>query len=378
MAIETLDDEVGEEAVKIYLEEEDSLTDHINMLLTESLEDFPEDDTSDSVAQHAAEITCANITDEKGFEGRKYSMAILTQAVLTFWYQSVRRHKSVTEWHYDPKTGVSYILCASYGLPTCSCQMSKFMMGLEKTKARAGKILSSAQALSLQDMHCLYHQCFRPSATAAEMRQGITAYLFAWLLLLHIEEVIHVDFKSINIIPGEHEFEFIDCFDVHLKTQKSAQTGIAHAWTLHANDDNPKICPMWALIQLAVLYGKNITLSGPLFLKVNKNGAIMQDTPVTSSMLSRGLTTDLQDLGYKSWALYGTHSFRQGGCQHRIKNKGGSLDMVAAWGGWSQIEAITMFRYFYSPNDNHEPMVHYNCNGLNQQCVRQCSCSLSF
>lgn len=53
-----------------------------------------------------------------------------------------------------------------------------------------------------------------------------------------------------------------------------------HAWTLHANDDDPKICPMWALIQLAVLYGENITLSGPLFLKVNKNGAIMQDTPV--------------------------------------------------------------------------------------------------
>ena len=50
--------------MKIYLEEEDSLTDHIDMLLTESLEDFPEDnDTSDSAARHAAEITRANITD---------------------------------------------------------------------------------------------------------------------------------------------------------------------------------------------------------------------------------------------------------------------------------------------------------------------------
>jgi hypothetical protein len=50
--------------VKIYLEEEDSLTDHIDTLLTESLEDFPDDDdTSDSAARHAAEITRANITD---------------------------------------------------------------------------------------------------------------------------------------------------------------------------------------------------------------------------------------------------------------------------------------------------------------------------
>jgi hypothetical protein len=95
-------------------------------------------------------------------------------------------------------------------------------------------------------------------------------------------------------------------------------------------------------------------------------------------MLSRVLTTDLQDLGYRSWALYGTHSFRRGGCQHRIKNKGWSIDMVAAWGGWSQIEAITMFRYFYSPNDNHEHMADYDRNAPKRQCVRQCSCNLSF
>jgi len=87
-------------------------------------------------------------------------------------------------------------------------------------------------------------------------------------------------------------------------------------------------------------------------------------------MLSQALTTDLQDLGYKSWALYGTHSFRRGGCQHRIKNKGWSVDMVAAWGGWSQIEAITMFRYFYSPNDNHEHMVDYDHNAPKWQCIR--------
>jgi hypothetical protein len=49
--------------VKIYLEEEDSLMDHIDTLLSESLDDFPEDDTSDSAARHAAEIMCANITN---------------------------------------------------------------------------------------------------------------------------------------------------------------------------------------------------------------------------------------------------------------------------------------------------------------------------
>ncbi|KAK7034807.1 hypothetical protein R3P38DRAFT_2518688 [Favolaschia claudopus] len=65
--------------------------------------------------------------------------------------------------------------------------------------------------------------------------------------------------------------------------------------------------------------------------------------------LSRALARDLQGLGYSTWVLYGTHSFRRGGCQYRIKVKRWSADMVAAWGGWSQVEAVTMFRYFYSP-----------------------------
>lgn len=39
---------------------------------------------------------------------------------------------------------------------------------------------------------------------------------------------------------------------------------------------------MRALIRLAVLYGEDLSLSGPLFLKVNKNGAVMHDTPLVS------------------------------------------------------------------------------------------------
>jgi hypothetical protein len=84
---------------------------------------------------------------------------------------------------------------------------------------------------------------------------------------------------------------------------------------------------MRALICVAMLYGDR-DLSGPLFLKVNKQGAVSQEPVVhftlfnplplttdtiylikTNNILSCALTTDLQSLGYKSWALYGTHSF---------------------------------------------------------------------
>ena len=39
---------------------------------------------------------------------------------------------------------------------------------------------------------------------------------------------------------------------------------------------------MRTFIRLASLYRRNVTLSGPLFLKVNQNGAILQSAPLVS------------------------------------------------------------------------------------------------
>ena len=58
--------------------------------------------------------------------------------------------------------------------------------------------------------------------------------------------------------------------------------------------------------------------------------------------------------------MYGTHSFCQGGCQYRLHVLGWSPGMTAAWGGWSQQEGVTMFCYFYSPNDAHEHLADYD------------------
>jgi hypothetical protein len=71
---------------------------------------------------------------------------------------------------------------------------------------------------------------------------------------------------------------------VQLSTRKSAQTGVGHAWTLHANDLDPKICPVRALIRLAVVYGETTPLTGPLFLRINKHGAI-QDQIVRGTLI---------------------------------------------------------------------------------------------
>jgi hypothetical protein len=105
------------------------------------------------------------------------------------------------------------------------------MIGLEKTKAKAGEVSQSARALSLDDMHRLYDHCMDPNQSEADQRRGIiryvslycltvqhlsflfltraimqTAYLMAFLMLLRIEETIKLEFESIDIIPGESMF----------------------------------------------------------------------------------------------------------------------------------------------------------------------------
>lgn len=49
--------------MQLYLEEEDSLGNYISKLITESIEDFPEEGDIDPASRHAAEITRASITD---------------------------------------------------------------------------------------------------------------------------------------------------------------------------------------------------------------------------------------------------------------------------------------------------------------------------
>ena len=72
----------------------------------------------------------------------------------------------------------------SYGLPTRSRQVAEFMTGLEKTKARAGEMSSSARALTINDIHRLYDQCMPPLATDAVLRQGSVRYVsFPWFSL---------------------------------------------------------------------------------------------------------------------------------------------------------------------------------------------------
>ncbi|KAG6905051.1 hypothetical protein DXG01_005380 [Tephrocybe rancida] len=317
-----LDKLTTDEAIKLDLEDCPITDENLDALVEGCLEDFPEDIVPDKVSEYTARIAQANITKdtrnghiriikhyiafckhcdgnwdptrvdsktphdirdfitqkcgtkEEGCEGRRFSTAVSTHAALTFWYRTLRPNESVCEWRHDLVTDICH------GLPTQSQIVSTFMVGLKKTKAKMGEVSQSARALTLEDMYCLHDECL--SNSVADQRWGVvryTAYLLTWLMFLRIDEVVNLEFSSIEIIPSERSH-----IKVALKTRKTAQTGVLHTWKLHANDLDAQICPVQAIIQLATLYGDTIELSGPLLLCTSSTGAVMQSQPIVHSL----------------------------------------------------------------------------------------------
>jgi hypothetical protein len=111
-----------------------------------------------------------------------------------------------------------------------------------------------------------------------------TVYLFAWIMILRIDEALSLTFENIDSLPSERVFPFLindlfSCliydtypgsyFDVTMETRKNVQMGVAHFWHLWANNTDPRLCPKRALIRLARIYGRDYPKTGPLFLQMN-------------------------------------------------------------------------------------------------------------
>ncbi|KAF8837494.1 hypothetical protein BDN67DRAFT_1013820 [Paxillus ammoniavirescens] len=304
------EEEITGEMIKLDLLEDADNEAMLDILIGNCMEDYPDDDQSE-MAQYVARIARASITDQTrdkhvriikafltfhlermagwdpkvvtrqtpydiwlfithkcgpksdGYEGRKYSTAISTRAALTLWFSTLRPQERVDEWVIDEATG----------LPTRARIISEFMLGLEKMKAKSGEVSQSARARMLDNIYQLHHHCIGRDMPEAERRWGIvryTMYLFAWMMVLRIDEALSLAFENIDAIPRERRY-----FDVTMDTRKNAQTGITHFWRLWANDLDPRICPKRALIRLARVYGRTLPKTGPLFLQVNNYGAVM-------------------------------------------------------------------------------------------------------
>ena len=65
----------------------------------------------------------------------------------------------------------------SYRLPTRSCEVAIFMLGLEREKAQAGEVPQSAGALTLEDMLLLHSSLFQSTASKAALHQAIVQWV---------------------------------------------------------------------------------------------------------------------------------------------------------------------------------------------------------
>ena len=138
------------------------------------------------------------------------------------------------------------------------------------------------------------------------------------------------------------------------------------------SDDEAHLCPVRALADW--LSVSRIT-SGFLFRPITSNDRVSANNmplvslpasvpppwPVQNSELYYSQTSDkflemfrnnLCDI-FQDPLVYGTHSFRRGGCQWYATEKRWPLRRICDWGGWSmELTNLTIVRYLISSNDN--------------------------
>ncbi|THH03180.1 hypothetical protein EW145_g6463, partial [Phellinidium pouzarii] len=214
---------------------------------------------------------------EQGCDGKKFATAVSSRAALSYWYGAIHPNESLSTWKVD-----KYGIC--HGLPTRAELVSKFMHGLEKTKAKQGDVSTSARAICYEDMINLFFVCIEdPQLSSAQQRAGVVryaVYLFAWLLLERLGETLELDFRNLD-----YQVTYIG---VKMLTRKNAQTGEIHEMRLYPNDLDPKICPMRALLSPSGLVEqRKMSL---LWLRVlvvhNAPVYILEDTPYVHTLIS--------------------------------------------------------------------------------------------
>lgn len=252
----------------------------------------------------------------------QYATAVSICAALTYWYKHVRKTEDTSEWRIDPVTGewcVAIILICifalltvlrisffSFGLLTHSQVVAKYMIGLEKTKAKAGELQQSVKVITVDMMRQLYMVCIgdkkltgtqqhqeimrymsSPASLTMSMLAvaltGQNAYLIAFLMMLCAEEVMSLRFQFENL---NHISKQKAHFDVTLPPWKALQTGTCGRWRLWANDQNTFLCPKRAQMLLADVYRAGFVRTGPVFQHVDASGAVLQNMPMVRTSCS--------------------------------------------------------------------------------------------
>ncbi|KAJ7695312.1 hypothetical protein B0H14DRAFT_2650610 [Mycena olivaceomarginata] len=228
------EEEIEEELCTLDLEDADSLLEHVQDLISQHLDEFPDDGIDDEVARYAAKMAKASITD-----GTRTGHLRIIKHYFVF---HLRRNKKWDAKRVDEQTprDIAAFITQKCGPTEQGFEGRKLRSSVFHCGFYPGQLLRCGTVVSVptkvrqsgdlihpqihDDIQRLHNHCLDSSLTPAQKRAGIVryvAYLLAWLMMLRIDEVVHLTFENIDKIVGERRF-----IDVGLNTRKQNQTGL--------------------------------------------------------------------------------------------------------------------------------------------------------
>ncbi|KAJ7352232.1 hypothetical protein DFH08DRAFT_805507 [Mycena albidolilacea] len=262
-----------------------------------------------------------------------------------------------------------------YGNPSTSTVVSQYMISLRRNKVRGGEVVTSACAMDEPTMKKLwtYNTGFPVESSTS---YGLTSkkrkqehpedwaghsirmmlqllYIVLMLCLLRYDEALRITWQDVTFDMETGVLRI----RLDLPFRKTHQNGGITPFYLYANPDRPWMCPvhafaiMWKLAVANDPYGKP---SGFIFRKkVGRNGwSIIPSEGMSTDSFIEYFRNNLLDIDIDPHP-YGTHSFRQGGCQYLAMALHWPFCNICSWGGWAENfdNPGTLFKYLLSWTD---------------------------
>ncbi|KAF2185541.1 hypothetical protein K469DRAFT_687868 [Zopfia rhizophila CBS 207.26] len=244
------------------------------------------------------------------------------------------------------------------GNPCNSTFVKRYMRSLKRQKVRDGETQESVRAITSRKLEELlrFNANFPRFAsiqrnpdtphgrTWAGWRQRLMMslmYAISFMCLLRLDEVLNIKVGNFRIhAEDKGKLELV------LDFRKTHQTGEVEPFFLYFTEKEP-----WLNVP-ALLY-EWLEVSGitegyifcSFFTSDQPKLTLDKTKKLHSTVFLNDFRRNLYEIGEDMW-LYGGHSFRRGGAQYFIHNRGWNIRKLCHYGGWSpEFDSTTIVRY---------------------------------
>ncbi|KAI0347705.1 hypothetical protein BDW22DRAFT_11007 [Trametopsis cervina] len=255
------------------------------------------------------------------------------------------------------------------GNPSISPLVSQYMISLRRRKARSGAVVTSARAMDEETMKKLYEfNCRVPQGDKSFMAtsDGKSSswagyrvrmmlhclYVVSMLCLLRYDEALNIRWEDVVFGKTPSGLLYVR---ISLLVRKTHQNGDIAPFILYLNVDHPHLCAVTALARWWGLCGTmGMQRYGFVFRRRHGYDRLAYDAgdKMSSDAFLVCFRNNLCDVNINP-RMYGTHSFRRGGCQYLHIVLRWPIRDICAWGGWAEKfdNAGTIFKYLLSWTD---------------------------